>query len=57
MTIEKEEGYDTLFFPFQEVVIAEEKLRFGEYMRFTERQLLTTNLDCLIVVVPALKVG
>ena len=57
MNIEKEDGFDTLFFPFQEVNIAKEKLQLGDYMRLTEKQLLTTTLDCLIVVVPELKVG
>ena len=57
MNIKKEDGFDTLFFPFQEVNIAKEKLQLGDYMRLTEKQLLTTTLDCLIVVVLELKVG
>lgn len=52
--IEKEKGFDTIFFPFRDVEIAGETVHFGEFVRLTETQLLTTNLDCLIVVVPAL---
>ncbi|KAH1274100.1 hypothetical protein KXW98_008309 [Aspergillus fumigatus] len=52
VTIEKDAGVDTLFFPFGLVKVAGEGLQLGNYMRFKETKYFNASVDCLIVTVP-----
>jgi hypothetical protein len=55
-TIEKERGFDSLFFPLHiesgELRVAGHVLEPVNYMRFTSPQTLSAQLDCLIVLAP-----